>query len=210
MRTIGIISLFLIPVSNIMRSFKKRQYLRFFFGLILFVIQPFSSIAQTPDKIHWTVDSKLNWSDFKGKPQKNHPMAAETSTHLDFNMAYENAAFNWDVDCYFSRKESWVKKDMKSPELLAHEQLHFDIAELNARKIRSEMSQLKLKSIDDNRKLQSVFEKGYERMSKQQAQYDRETDHGQLDGPQSKWIEEIAGELKKYENFATEKYLISE
>jgi hypothetical protein len=208
MYIINLISMLFLRKSYTFQLTKITRSLFFSFSLI--ILYPLIGIAQKPDKIYWSDDYKLNWSDFKGKPKRSNPMAAETSTHLDFSMAYENNAFSWNLDCYFSRKESWVKSDLKSDDLLAHEQLHFDIAELNARKIRSEMDKLKLKSIDDNKKLQNVFEKGYERMSKQQTQYDKETDHGQLDDPQVRWIESIRAEMKKYEAFATGNYNKSE
>lgn len=37
-------------------------------------------------------------------------------------------------------KQSWVKPDRKTPELLRHEQGHFDIGEIYARKIRTALA----------------------------------------------------------------------
>lgn len=45
-----------------------------------------------------------------------------------------------DVYAYFSPRQSWYHKDMADDHLLSHEQLHFDITELYARKLRKKIA----------------------------------------------------------------------
>ncbi len=183
-----------------------KRYLLILLLIHLIIIN--KSLAQ--EKIRWKESIKLTWRDFKAKPVKNSPMAAETYTRTEFGMSYQNGKFDWQVDCYFSPKNSWVKPELKSDNLLRHEQLHFDIAELSARKIRKQMDELVLKSMDDSKKLQKTFEEGLDELAKMQKAYDKETDHGIIEKPQLDWGNRIQSELEKYKSYASSNYNFAE
>ena len=172
-----------------------------FFSIILLTLT-----AHSQGEIRWNSDSQLDWKDFKAKAQKNRGMAAETYTNTKMSMSYENGKFYWNVDCYFDPKFSWVIPEKKSEDLLKHEHLHFDIAELNARQIRRDLEALDLKSIDDSKKIQTTFQKGLDDLARMQKQYDKETNHGLLDGKQSEWNKRISKNLSDLEKYATSNY----
>ena len=181
--------------------------------VLVFLILSFLLVSKTQaqkDKIRWLSTSQLNWSDFKDRAPSKSPMAAETSTHLDFSLSFANGKFSWALDCYFTPSESWYKMELKDDNLLDHEQLHFDIAELNARLIRKEMEGLDLRGIEDQKKLQKSFENGYKKMSEMQLKYDKETNHGQKSADQSRWANMIREDLPKFESFATKNYSFQE
>ena len=48
------------------------------------------------------------------------------------------------VDCIFFKKYSWVKEDWRTPYVLNHEQIPFDITEIYARKLRMALKNYKL------------------------------------------------------------------
>jgi len=88
----------------------------------------------------------LRWSDF----QASHNLLVSASVGaytsatiravIDEN---EHGRPTFLVECFFTKKESWVRDSCAehNQALLAHEQLHFDIAELFARKIRQKLTQ---------------------------------------------------------------------
>lgn len=174
--------------------------LPFLFSLFL------SGLCYAQDKIRWEKNDDLKWKYFEAKPNINSPMAANTYTNTEFVMSFKDGKFDWKVDCYFSPDKSWVKKELRSEGLLKHEQLHFDIAELNARMIRKELSELNLEGLEDSKKLQLVFEEGLDNLAETQIAYDKDTDHGIILTYQDKWEKNIRAELRKYKKYASSNY----
>ncbi|QNL20739.1 DUF922 domain-containing protein [Hyphobacterium sp. CCMP332] len=165
-----------------------------------------SHSVNAQEKIRWNDSINLSWKDFKARAVKSSPMAAETYTRTEFGMSFQEGEFSWKVDCYFSPQNSWVKAELKSDDLLSHEQLHFAIAELNARKIRKKMAELELNSMKDSKKLQKTFEEGLKELAETQKLYDKETDHGLNDIPQKDWEQKVMSTLEKYKSFSSSKY----
>ncbi|WP_177204896.1 hypothetical protein [Hymenobacter arizonensis] len=99
-----------------------------------------------PAVICWQEGLKLRWSDFQA-PQNLLPDAgvgAHTGTSIDVRGEVDALGRPaYVVACYFSKKESWVRDSSAEGNhiLLAHEQVHFDLAELFARKIRQRIAQ---------------------------------------------------------------------
>src|SRR5690349_245804 len=82
--------------------------------------------------ITWSEKNKLTWADYKGKPQPNADAAASTATYLGIEYNFGNKGFDYKITCSFSKTRSWGLH--KTDYILAHEQGHFDIAELFARR----------------------------------------------------------------------------
>jgi hypothetical protein len=77
--------------------------------------------------------------------------------------------------------QSWVHPDHKVPALLNHEQLHFDITELYARKMKKEMSKYYFLSVSEfvskkiDTEVKSIFTSLYNEHMSIQQKYDVET-----------------------------------
>lgn len=86
--------------------------------------------------IIWTKNYKLSWNDFLGKNFRfKDNTAANSSLKLHFIPSYNNkGVYSYTIIPVFNRLTSWTIS--RSPELLNHEQTHFDILEIFARKIR--------------------------------------------------------------------------
>src|SRR5687768_6828529 len=84
--------------------------------------------------ITWNEFYRLQWHDFQGEPQENSIGDAGTVVQIKAKPYLVKKQVRYDVYALFNRKKSWARDYSES--LLAHEQLHFDIAELYARKIR--------------------------------------------------------------------------
>lgn len=108
--------------------------------------------AQVPDtgsahRLCWQQNRRLLWSDFRAKTYpKSGPFTGEKTAAISAVAPFltpisENGVPSYRVDCVFLRDSSWVNNQaMKTAtdraETLAHEQVHFDIAELITRKLR--------------------------------------------------------------------------
>src|SRR5690606_40361550 len=69
---------------------------------------------------------------------------------------------------YFNPHLSWVVPASRNDYLLKHEQLHFDITELHARKLRRELANISVEKLGKNAK--EVLNAYYEKMEKQRSE----------------------------------------
>lgn len=150
--------------------------------------------------IKWDKDRKLTWTDFKGKaPNTNDNVAAMTS--LDFIVESKSNSRDKEAKVFiqniFSTKESWVKKNSRNvPGLLEHEQGHFDLGEIYARKLRKRIA-----NNPDKNKIMEYVEQAYESLHKIQDLYDKETVHSIDKVRQKEWLLKIAKELNELEKY---------
>ncbi len=97
--------------------------------------------VNTDSLIQWDSERKLVWSDFLGKPERRSSFKATTSSKIGFDWDIFEDSINVTVSTQFIRHSSWVADD-PTEKLLAHEQGHFDIAEIISRMIRRDLSKL--------------------------------------------------------------------
>ena len=118
---------------------------------------------------------------------------------LDYEVRYN---LDWiKVQCEFSKKFSIARKD-KSPNLLLHEQGHFDLAEIYAREIRHDILTIRSKVNRDNYKmLDSIHHLWDSKLLKEQIKYDKETDYSRDTLRQSEWMVEIKSRLQKLSRY---------
>lgn len=178
------------------------------FSSLIFLFLGFTSRAQLPDnRIPWSANL-LTWQDFLGNPDPSSPFHANTSSGISYSWSMKQVGkeveFIYEVNSYFTPVMSWVKEGKMTPHLLAHEQLHFDITELHARKLRKIMQDfdyrntLNLKSI-----LQANYMAIEASLSKMQKAYDAESRHSINLEQQLKWQKYIKEELEKLEEFSS-------
>jgi predicted secreted Zn-dependent protease len=104
------------------------------------------------------------------------------------------------VYSYFNRYRSWTK-DTSSVSLLSHEQLHFDICELYARKVRRSIRDLKDRNVKEIDKYQLVIQSKLEEHRLEHQQYDSNTYHGMNEDVQKEWINKIKMLLIQLEEY---------
>lgn len=109
---------------------------------------------------------------------------------------------------YFNPDESWVQRDNQTAPLLAHEQLHFDIAELYARKMRQKMFQYVGMNAEEfaKRKLsdevKKIYRDYYNEMTDEQKRYDTEARHGLDTEAQANWEKLVSRDLESLRHFS--------
>ncbi len=102
--------------------------------ILLLLASPLLNFAQPKNEelIDWSVTNRLTWSDYKGRPDPNSDAAATTTSYLGIEYDFKNNAVTYKIVCRFSRNKSWGM--YKTDHILGHEQGHFDITEIFARK----------------------------------------------------------------------------
>lgn len=155
--------------------------------------------------LSWNESYKLSWSDFKAKPNKRVSASAVTASGITFGFSIKQTddrviSFQTEVNAHFYPEKSWVKSELADNHVLGHEQLHFNITELHARKFRQQISELKTSQSIKNelRQLHKNINKDLETM---QNTYDAETNYSIYAEVQSKWELFIAQEFQKLSKY---------
>ncbi len=153
------------------------------------------------EKIAWQENRKLRWEDFRGIPNRADSYVASTNSGISFSFSLKESEKGVEVDytvqSNFYPDLSWYRPDRVNEYILLHEQTHFDISELFARKLR-----MKLESIEDLSKFKELSEKYYNEIEFQRRQmqrdYDAESDHSNVESKEYEWREFVASELNTY------------
>jgi len=169
--------------------------------LFLALLIPTWSLGQDKDEklIAWNVTRQLTWDDYKGTPDPNSDAAASTTTYLGIEYKLDNSGFGWTIQCSFSISRSWGRN--KTDNVLKHEQGHFDIAEIFARKLNKKMKEYPFNQTTYKTDLPKIYTTITEEKEAFQEQYDNETDHSRKKEQQAAWekkIETMLNELKDY------------
>ncbi len=161
--------------------------------------------SDTIQELSWTENYKLTWEDFKGKPNQETDAVAITASGLTFSYSINKTpqkvhSFKTLVKAHFYPEHSWCKKEMVDDHILKHEQLHFDITELHARKFRKRITTLK-PTLDLNEKLNDLHQEINKELAAFQDTYDTQTDNSINKEAQLNWQKEVAKQLKALEKF---------
>ncbi len=158
--------------------------------------------------ISWNDNYKLTWDDFIGNPDSNSDAVAITASGITFSYSISKngddvESFKALAFAYFYPKKSWVKLEEADVHILAHEQLHFDITELHARKLRQALTKVSI-SQNVNEELDAAHYQANKALSDMQRLYDSECDYSRNSEEQSKWQTFIKIELDKLADFKTQ------
>jgi hypothetical protein len=177
-----------------------------FLSLLLLLIFSSEIFAQIPDnKLAWS-EEPLKWENFEAEADLVKPYDANTNSGISYSWSLkvkgDSSDFQFEVESWFYPEQSWVKKNKKSEYLLAHEQLHFDISELVARKLRRALEDVEVVGEPELKEaLEQLYQKNADVWTALQKEYDVETRHGQDSYAQKKWKEKITAELILLENY---------
>jgi len=161
---------------------------------------PKNMVNNEDEMIPWRNQRKLSWDDFLSSPQKQGEAVASTSTSLGISYQVKNGELTYTITCNFSKKKSWGL--LKTDYILAHEQAHFDITELHARKLYEALYNYEFNPDTFKKDIASIYEKIVAQKEEMQQAYDRETDHSRRKITQNNWLEKIDSMLWDTEPFA--------
>ena len=113
------------------------------------------------------------------------------------------------VQSYFEKNSSWIRTTANQAYTLKHEQGHFDIAEIFARKIRKKLQAKKLSKTKGEAQIKKIWSKLYSEYFAMQKKYDKATSHSIKEKNQQKWILKIAKELKELEAYKNSTFIMN-
>ena len=161
----------------------------------------FPNLSGNNSLIDWSADRKLTWEDFKARPDKNSPNAALTATNIKFDFSYNsNDGFKYHITCQFDKNSSWGR--VKTDYILSHEQGHFDIAEIYARKLNKALKTYTPDAGKADKEVNKIYQKVMSELTAEQAQYDKETNFSINKPEQNRWLLKINDELASNEAYA--------
>jgi hypothetical protein len=174
--------------------------MKIIYFLLAFYLPLSTSYKQDDDYIRWQESKKLTWDDFKAPPLKIGNTAALTTTHLGFSYSVSHGKVSYKIDCGFQKSRSWglVKNDW----ILKHEQGHFDVAEIFARKLYKQVSEYKFNKSSFQKDLDAIYQSVMDEKEKYQQQYDDETDYSRNKPKQEDWMKKIETALKQNKEWA--------
>lgn len=171
-----------------------------FFALFCF-FYAFSFTQEICDELPWNNEKKITWQNFKDKPDLNSAHSAITDCRIKMNYYSKKDTLFVNVGAILVQSGSWVKVKSKTVALLRHEQVHFDIAEIYARKLRQSISVLKTTKIKVSEQITLLDKWNDENLKDYQSRYDNETANSVNKKKQVEWDEKVAKELKQLDRF---------
>ncbi len=170
--------------------------------LLPLLILSLTSFSQGNEEelISWNEEKKLNWADYKGTAKPGTDAAASTATYLGIEYNFNSKGFGYKITCSFSKTKSWGLH--KTDYILGHEQGHFDIAEIFARKLNKSMSVYKFNKNSFTEDLRKIYETITSEKEEMQNDYDSDTNHSIDKEKQKEWLKKIDQSLREYKPFA--------
>lgn len=170
-----------------------------------FSVADVNRFQQTPEGlvINWHEDTRLNWSDFRAlrKPGKGFAVAS-SACGFGYEGMIRGDEVLVNVYVRFYCDESWRHQGYMLPEVLQHEQLHFDICELYGRIFYKHVLFLRESGSLNERTLKKTLNNLIAEYDRMQDRYDRETGHSTNLLKQKEWNEKIRIALRKHQQYA--------
>ena len=162
--------------------------------LLLLLISSASTLYGQEDLKFWDKNSPVEWSDYKAKERpKNLDPKGVASTRCGEIYRYKRIGedssinvFKFEVKAVMYRNGSWANPIGRTPYLLKHERLHFDISEFFARQLLSAFNsstysknfQVEIKEMRQKLRVQE---------NAMQNLYDQQAQHGLRENMQYAW-----------------------
>ncbi len=157
------------------------------------------------DAIAWSATRKLTWQDFKGKAV-NDLDGARSAVNTAMAAGCREGGLQYRVVTQFLPRQSWVTYRITSSGLASragidHEQIHFDLAEVYARRIRKMYAELRDPCPKSDEALSAMADRLLRELSDIQRRYELETRSGENGTRQADWSKRVAADLAALDAF---------
>lgn len=178
---------------------------QFFSISLIFLIIFNYATGQTfhPDTdIEWSDARLLSWTDFTGPVDYKSTFMALTASSIICKPYFISDSMMLWVETVFSPTHSWKKRNDLDSFDLAHEQTHFNIAELYARELRKLIKE-EIKLAKEGHTIDMLFkiDSGFKKLAREcddfQTLYDKQTNHSINKAEQILWNKSIWNDLEK-------------
>lgn len=154
---------------------------------------------QDYETILWSSDTRLTWGDFRGEIPSNNRAAAITASGITYAFSTsgtkENMEVDFKIDTFFYPTKSWYQAHLCDKVILSHEQLHFDISELFARKFKMRLDGKKFTYDNVKSIVKSIYREINQELDAFQNLYDAETNFSRDFEKQAEWKLKISKAL---------------
>ncbi len=156
-------------------------------------VDPQAPAVNTLEPFAWTPERRLSWNDFLGRPDMMTDAAALTVYSLSVSWGCTGETFSYRVDSLFQPEKSWVKPALlmrsggDSARVLAHEQGHYDLSEVHARRLRKTFSEVDEPCTRSEADMNALVTRHLRDDYETQQRYDRETVYGLDIRRQGRW-----------------------
>lgn len=169
--------------------------------ICLFLLTGYLSYAQINSNealVKWDAENKISWDNFSVK-DTNDRFAAEVNTFFKANFYLKNDSVFCQVVTYLNTGRSWRKPSLHTGDAYAikHEQVHFDITEIFARKIRKEL----IENPVNEQGVEKIYFDNSKACREFQQLYDTETRHSLDKKNQDRWNKKISRLLLSLDNY---------
>jgi hypothetical protein len=166
-------------------------------GIFLF----FCSYRLQAQTIPWKTRTLVTWQDFQGQPAPGSDFYAFTHTLLAYSFKSDSKRnYTIAVTCAFDKTTSWKKPEKTlTPKILWHEQIHFDISEVFARKMRQSLAVYAAAHKNDQQiapQMNKIFNDLNKECQDYNNRYDQETNHSMNEEQQQVWTKKVLTQLK--------------
>jgi Bacterial protein of unknown function (DUF922) len=151
--------------------------------------------------VAWSASRKLTWDDFSGAVAN---ADVDEAAHLEYGLFYgvrcSGRTLEFRVITAMLPADSWVLRTAiaspaDSARMLQHEQTHFDLAEVHARKMRKYFDGLYEPCLRSNDDLSALADGLMKTEIAEQKRYDDETRNGRRADKQKAWEVDVASRL---------------
>ncbi len=166
-----------------------------------------ASAVPAQDPMEWSPTRKLAWSDFRGKPPR---LLDGARSALGYSSAFgcRDGKLEFSIIAIFVPEQSWVTSrittsGLASPVGLRHEQTHFDLKEVYARRIRRMFAELETPCPRSDDALYALAERIMREESATQERFERETKSGENESRQNEWEKRVSADLEALKAFTS-------
>jgi hypothetical protein len=153
------------------------------------------------EAVPWSASRRLTWDDFRGVPPAGEKeRAAETAYSLFYAVSCKGRTFDFQVVAAVLPRQSWVRPSVltdavQNSRTLRHEQTHFDLSEVHARRMRRYFAELSQPCMKSSSELEALSDRLIRDETAAQRRYDEETSHGRLAQRQATWDADVARQI---------------
>jgi len=178
----------------------------------LFIVAALSLGTRAPqvvpqgDFIAWSADRKLDWPDFRAKAPGS-LSGAQSVLGFNYALGCRRGALEATFTAVFYPDQSYVARRIATSGLasrigLRHEQLHFDIKELYARRLRKHFAEIENPCPLADDTLDAMTKPIMRTESAAQRRFDVESHNGEREDTLIEWERQIAADLIALKAFA--------
>lgn len=158
-----------------------------------FINDSLKNLRLSDSIIIWEKDRKLTVHDFRGEPDYNSPANAITSFNIYYLSSMDSPFTFYCYSCFY-KNTSWIKKEISDSLTIIHEQGHFDLAEVYAKKMSHKLHNLTYNITTVDSIAYAIYIETYNEMIMMHDKYDFETKNLKK---QNEWNKRIRTMLTK-------------